>query len=61
MDFFSNLVYLLNNVTASKIVGKYWVLHPSPLGGHGVKPSTSLLFCLQYIIVQSLEHLIFTL
>ena len=27
--FFSNLVYLLNNVTANKIVGKYWVLHPS--------------------------------
>ena len=50
--FFSNLVYLLNNVTAHKIVGNHCVLPPSPLGPPlgGVKRSASLLFCEQYII-----------
>ena len=33
--FFYNLVYLLNNVIANKIVGKYWVSPPSPLGPRG--------------------------
>ena len=32
LNFFYNLVYLLNNVIANKIVGKYWVSPPSPLG-----------------------------
>ena len=47
--FFDNLVYLLNNVIATKIVRKYWVSPPSDLPrevleGWGVKPITSLLF-----------------